>query len=526
MLALFVFNTRHIPDLYLIFMKSYILLLFALLGHQEVFSQKHDYIWVSGDGNSTTSTNHGGITIDFNQQPPNAYYNYRKHNLFTTNSSICDSSGHLLFYTNGCVIAGTDDEVIENGDNINPGSSHNLWCFSYEDGYAGGPQNSVILPMPDTIGLYYLFHKSFTIYNNPFDVITDKFMYSIIDMNLNNSKGKVTTKNNVVMDGILAHGEVLSVKHADGKNWWLITPLRNSNTFYILKFTKDGIVDTFTQTIGTKPDPKGEGYGQIVFSPDGTKIYRTNPFSPIMAYSFDRETGVFTGFDTISYVYGNTPVGEIGCAVSPSGRFLYLGARKNLYQLDLQAPDISASQTLVAEWDGFANPFSTLFQQFQLGPGCKIYGLAGGDTRFFHVIHNPDEPGLACNVEQRGLPLPTPSGASMPSFPNYRLGPIDNPGLPCSPVVSTTAPPTPLPAFSVFPNPVSTVLKIVPNRQYGGQARLRLYDMTGRSVLEREFDPQLSSVEVNVQELAVGVYFYEIWCEGRVRRVGKVIKRD
>lgn len=114
----------------------------------------------------------------------------------------------------------------------------------------------------------------------------------------------------------------------------------------------------------------------------------------------------------------------------------------------------------------------------------------------------------------------------MPFFPNYRLGPIDNPGLPCSPVVSTTAPPTPLLAFSAFPNPVSTVLKIVLNLQMavGGTVAAVRYDGTlgvGAGIRSATFFGG-----VNVQAVVVGVYFYEIWCEGRVRRVGKVIKRD
>ncbi|MBK6930042.1 MAG: hypothetical protein IPH12_03965 [Saprospirales bacterium] len=281
-------------------------------------------------------------------------------------------------------------------------------------------------------------------------------MYSIVDMNSNNPKGRVSEKNVVFLGGALALGEVIAVKQANGKDWWLITPLRNSNTFYIFNFTKDGIVDTLWQTIGIKPAPAGEGYGQIVFSPDGSKVYRTNPFNPVMVYDFDRETGAFTHFDTISFNYGNQPViGEIGCAVSPSSQFLYLGCRRLLYQLDLWAPDITASQTTIAEWDGFAAPIPTQFYQMQLGPDCKIYGLAGGDTRYFHVIHYPDEPGLACQVEQRGLPLPTPSGASMPSFPNYRLGPVDNPGLPCSPVVSAGA--APVGAAGVWCTPIRCV---------------------------------------------------------------------
>ncbi|MCB9315547.1 MAG: T9SS type A sorting domain-containing protein [Lewinellaceae bacterium] len=363
--------------------------------------------------------------------------------------------------------------------------------------------------------------------NNPTDVFTENLLYSVVDMRLNTGVGKVSQKNIPVLNDTLSYGKLAAVKTSSGEDWWIVTPRRKNNVFYVLKFTENGIVDTLTQVIGITPDYKTESDGQIVFFPDGSKIYRTNPRHPVMVYSFDREAGVITHFDTIAFDYGTQPViGEIGCAVSPNGRFLYLGCRQFLYQLDLWASDISASQTVVAEWDGYAAPIPTMFYQLQLGPDCKIYGLGGGDTRFFHVIHNPDEPGLACNVEQRGLPLPTPSGASMPSFPNFRLGPIDNPGQPCSPVVNTTAPPTPLPAFSVFPNPVRTVLKIIPNRQFSGPGRFRLFDGTGRLQRDLAFDPRQAVTALDMQTLPAGMYFFEIWCAGKQQRVGKLFKPD
>ncbi|MBK6930125.1 MAG: T9SS type A sorting domain-containing protein [Saprospirales bacterium] len=230
-----------------------------------------------------------------------------------------------------------------------------------------------------------------------------------------------------------------------------------------------------------------------------------------MVYDFDRETGAFTHFDTISFKYGNQPViGEIGCAVSPSGRFLYLGCRQLLHQLDLWAPDISASQVVVAEWDGVANPFATLFSQLQLGPDCKIYGLAGGDTRYFHVIHYPDEPGLACQVEQRGLPLPTPSGASMPSFPNYRLGPVDNPGLPCSPVVSAGAPPAGEAGVSVYPNPASDQLTFRYDPAENGDQTLFIFNNLGQLVLSARMSSNQNQVSIPTDNLSNGVYWYRV----------------
>lgn len=506
-------------------MKRTLLLTFFILT-QILHAQKHDYIWITGDDNQTHDTTYGGSLLDFNFNPVKASYHYRDLNMFTTNSSICDSAGNLLFYTNGCAIAGADDEILENGDNINPGSSHTLWCATYDDGYAGGPHNSTILPLPDSSGMYYLFHKRFVLYSNPSDVIFDKLFYSIVDMNQNNGQGKVIVKNVECMSDTLARAEICAVKHANGKDWWVITPRRNSNRFYIFKFTREGIVDTFQQVIGIMPDPNGEGLGQIVFSPDGSKLYRTYRYSPVMVYTFNREVGMFTQFDTIHYEYGDQLVGEIGCALSPNNRYLYLSCREFLYQLDLFAPDISASQTIVAEWDGFANPFPTMFWQCQLGPDCKIYVMAGGDTRFYHIIHNPDEPGLACNVEQRGLKLPTPSGASMPSFPNYRLGPLDNPGVPCTATVSLSPPLLTLAQIvSVYPNPVEDQVTFAWTEALVEEKYLFLRNALGQLVRDVHLSGSGSEYTMGVRELQNGVYFWEVYNTKGIRLGdGKIIK--
>ncbi len=498
---------------------SFILFLFPVF----MFGQKFDYIWITGDDNQTLDTTYGGSILDFNYYPPKASYHYREHNMFTTNSSICDSTGNLLFYTNGCIIAGANDELLENGYNINPGSSHSLWCDTYKDGYSGGQQSSIILPVPDTANVFYLFHKRTVLYSNPFNVISDKLYYSRVDMNYNNENGIVSEKNIVVMSDTLALGEIVATKHANGKDWWLITPRKNSNQFYIFKFTNHGIVDTFQQTIGILPDPESEGVRQIVFSPDGNKLYRAGRFQPIMVYTFDRETGVFTQFDTIHYDYGNQLIGEVGCIVSPNGRYLYLSCRKSLYQLDLWAADISASQIKVAEWDGFANPFPTLFIQGQLGPDCKIYILAGGDTRYYHVIHNPDEPGMACNVEQRGVKFQTPTGASMPFSPNYRLGPIGNPGVPCTATVSISQPVWPIQGKSVwvYPNPANHSITI----EYADIGSLSnqflLFNSLGQIEKKVVLPPGKASLQFSLIELPDGIYWYVI--SGLQDSYGKLI---
>jgi hypothetical protein len=490
-------------------------------------AQKHDYVWVTGHANqfADSITGYGGNLINFNQIPVKTTFNQRDHNMYTYNSSICDTFGNLAFYSNGCDIIGSNDEILENGDVINPGSLRTIFCIEYQDGYSGR-ENSIILPLPDTMDIYYLFHKRYLVVGN--DAPCDVIFKSIVDMKANNGKGRVIAKNIPVISDTLSSTELVAVKHANGKDWWLLSPKRNSNEFYIFKFTKNGVIDTIMQTIGISPNPQNivnrENLGQMVFTPDGAKLIRTNSYEPVMIYDFDRETGLFTNFDTIHYDYGNQLVGEVGSSISPSSQYLYLSCRKFLYQLDLWADDISSSQTTIAEWDGFTTPFPTLFVHSQLAPDCKIYTLAGGDTRYWHVIHSPDLPGTLCNVEQRGLVLPTRCGSSMPSNPNYRLGPIDNPGLPCSSTVSSSSPTHPmLDDFSVFPNPVGEQLTVVRNRSVSNKILLTVSNSLGQVVLKQilMFDELNNFKYIPTEKLVAGTYFYGLQGEN-----GAILKSD
>jgi hypothetical protein len=58
-------------------------------------------------------------------------------------------------------------------------------------------------------------------------------------------------------------------------------------------------------------------------------------------------------------------------------------------------------------------------------PDGKIYITTTSGSRTLHVIHRPDEPGTACAFEQHGIRLPCYNARSVPTFANYRLGPVD-----------------------------------------------------------------------------------------------------
>ena len=170
------------------------------------------------------------------------------------------------------------------------------------------------------------------------------------------------------------------------------------------------------------------------FSQDGSKyvIVEGKLISgpvEVHLYDFDRCTGLLSNPQ-----YWTIPISPIfaeGCAISPNSRYLYASAYTELWQYDLWADDVEASGILVGEYDGFLvhNFFTTHFYQAELAPDGKIYITCTNGVRYMHVIHNPDEAGLACNFEQRGLYLPTHNSFAAPNWPNYRLGPLD--GSPC-----------------------------------------------------------------------------------------------
>jgi hypothetical protein len=504
---------------------KYLIVLCTMYVSTALYAQKHDYVWVIGDDNQTADTTHGGATIDFNQLPVEAKYHYREINMFMTNASICDTSGKLLFYTNGCDIAGADDEILFNGSDINPGAYHDILCDDIGRGYTAGYPSAVILPAPERDSIFYIFHKSVQYISAPVEfAFVDRLLYSVLKVKGN--KKTVLEKNIPVIVDSLAAGEMNAIKHANGKDWWIISPRRNSNQFYVFLFTKDGIIDTLIQTIGNIPPPDKEGYGQTTFSPDGDKMIRFYPHEDIWLYHFDRSTGLFTGFDTIHIDFGSFLAFDGGCAVSPNGRFLYIMALTKAYQFDLLASDISSSQTTIATWDGFVDPIAIAFWLCQLGPDCKIYVIGGGDTRYYHIIHNPDEPGLACNFEQRGLVLPVPSGASIPYFPNYRLGPIDNPGLPCTATVAISSPPGRLyPGVRVYPNPTGGQLTVSLEGTMG-QKHIVLQNMYGQTVKQVYVTGQSESYTLSVEDLVSGIYLWEVTTASGVRLgAGKVIKQ-
>lgn len=402
------------------------LLFFVLMATLTTSAQKHDYVWLMGE-DSQTNPEFSGTVIDFNTVLPNIYYEFREMFFFPTNASICDTAGNLLFYTNGIYIANALGEPMENGQGLNPGPHANTW---QDYGYILD-QGALILPVPEHDSLYYLLHLDKETPSGQFDYHSQHFYYTLINIRENNGLGRVIEKNQVIIDEELQVGKLTSVKHANGRDWWILLRKYGSNIFHRFLVTPDGILSQGIQQIGNPV--LLPGVGQAVFSPDGSKYVFYDNRSVVDGnycniYDFDRCTGQLTNPVQFSFV-DSASCG--GIAISPNNRFLYVSSFRFLYQYDLWAPDIEASRITIAEWDGFVenNFFATTFYLAQLAPDGKIYINSNNSVSYLHVINQPDLPGLLCDVCQHCVDLPTKNAFSMPNFPNYRLGPLE--GSPC-----------------------------------------------------------------------------------------------
>jgi hypothetical protein len=482
-----------------------------------LFGQKHDYIWTMGYDSNPFDTSFSGFNIDFNYKPPKITKKYRDMDFYTLSACISNADGQLQFYSNGCYIANRNEQMMENGDHLNPGPMYDSWCFDGSD-YPAGMQSMLILPSPDTPWIYFIFHKILEI---NWDAISPELLCSKVDMSFNNGLGKVMSKNIPVMQDSLAPSELTAVRHANGKDWWIITPQYENLGYYVFLFTKDGISDTLEQTIGK---PYFLSTWQCIFSPDGAKFVRYGIYDDISIFDFDRATGQLSNFKFIPLqeetYQGNPPVNP-GCAISPNSRFLYIAAQYAIYQFDLWADDIEASKQLIAVYDDFYSPYATIFNTMQLGPDCKIYISIPNGVDVLHVINRPDEPGLACDLVQHGVSLPV-CNAAMPLFPNYRLG--ATPSYPCDSTLSVrVGAPVPSNGVMVMPNPASDRLRA---RLPGPALRPATFVLAGIGgiVMRRADIPAgAEEAEMSVADLPPGLYVWTLESGGAVAARGKVM---
>lgn len=500
--------------------------LFLGLGAQGLSQSKHDYVWVTGYG--SFNGHFGGTQIDFNQGEPQFTHFELPHQFgFNMPCSISDENGHLQFYTNGCKIVNASHEIIENGEVFCSGYFQSIECDEPIYGY-DAYQNMLILPRPGHRGQYVYFHPCLN------EVDKNQVFYAEIDMNANNGRGKVIEKQQLLRDTALAQGAFAPVRHGNGRDWWIIIPREHHSIFDFYLLTPDSILGPFTRDMDDFASNMHSFTGwNTVVSPDGKLFARVTltwlgnlRFNRIFLYDLDRCAGTLSNPRVITVLDPNAYASW--AAISPNSRYMYfqMGQTK-LYQFDLQAPDIEASRVLVGEYDGFTTPqgFSGKFHAMALAPNGKIYMCTTSGTYYYHTIHAPDEPGLACDFRQHDLELPTVAQNMMPLYPNFRL--YDVPNALCdtlginSPEFEGVNIDTEC-TFKLSPNPANNRVSISTRDPFTA-ARLRVFNAAGQKVYEYDLIEGTFSHVFYVDAWAPGIYWVSIEPSCSGRWTGKLI---
>ncbi len=473
--------------------------------------------WITGFGN----------IIDFNNDTANSYMQCDTFNnapYHFGHSSICDSNGELLFAYTGILPIQKCINIIENGK---PSINNHFATESH--GHGELIQQSIILPKTGT--QYYAIYSSAS--NVVFDsaqsggeVYFDQLFYDLIDMNANGGDGKVIDKYHpITLEGKMSINSMSAIRHANGRDWWLVKPHINKHFFYSFLATPDKVEGPFEQDMNG-PDFISNNWGQSNFSQDGQYYALTQYGSEsIQINTFDRCSGKMSKYRSVSppidtnwyydpiYMKDTFELISAGTGVcfSPNNKFLYIVTPISVWQYDMNTEEIINLNT-----DTFYN--GALNITAYNAPDGRIYtGNWNGTNYGLSYIEFPNTKGKDAHFCQ--ICLPTPFTTSVPpNMPNYELGVLK--GSSCD----TIRPPKPIhDIIKIYPNPVSENLTIeLPTGSK--KVHINIYNMLGEIVLSYTSEQiQNDKVELSLKHLARALYSTRINVDGN-NYVGKLVK--
>ncbi len=467
-------------------MKRCLLISFFLTLLVQIYCQKQGNIWYFGQ--DSIDPNKGGAGLDFGSGTPIPILNSAMPQTLAC-ATYCNSSGDLLFYSNGFTVYDRSHHVMENGDSLG--------------GTIVAQQSVLIVPFPNDSNMFYLFSNDDDLQGNGTGL-----HYSIINMSLNNGLGAVIIPKAVSLFGRNA-GQLLGCNHSNGIDFWVIVASHDSakiNTFLI---TKNGIqkhVTTYLNLGIIIP------YINFEISPNGNKLALKGQslldhltFRYII--EFEANTGLFSNPFPIVEDPEKTSAYNTGCCFSSDGNLFYDFERVHnnpnvafqLYQYDLNAPDIKSSRILISE---------TKYHVFdmQIGPDGKIY-YSEDDYSYLNQIEYPNVRGLNCNLHKNYIYLGGKKASGiLPNELLYSKKPT---------ATKSVSKNKPLEIEFNY-NSKQLIVHSPNNKKY----EIQIFNIQGQSILNKEVS---DNSQVNAASFPIGLYLYSIESEKKLLQTGKVL---
>jgi hypothetical protein len=336
--------------------------------------------------------------LDFNTNPPTATSGSAMWTAAGC-SSVADSTGALLFYTNGKNVYNKNDVLMANGSGL--------------VGEESITQTGLIVKQPGSQNIYFIFSIAT-------GAQTNGLFYSVVDMSLAAGMGSVTALNVQLYSPTT--DKLAATSHCNGTDVWLLSHEFGTNVFRSYMVTSAGInTVAFTSSVGPVVNVANNSAGQMKFSPNGRKLglasYQTN----FELYDFNPSTGQVSNALILAPNIGDA----YGCEFSPDGSKFY-GSRfgpgggnigAHLIQWDICAG--SPGAIIASQYSVSVSSTLTPAEQcaaLQIAPDGKIY-ISTIYQSLLSSINNPNSAGANCGYSPFSQSLQSGYAAfGLPSF--------------------------------------------------------------------------------------------------------------
>lgn len=379
---------------------QYALVLSLLLSFTYAHGQNRSNIWYFGE--------HAGI--DFNAKNPTSIKD-GKTNCWEGTSVICDSGGRIVLYSDGITVWNGKHDTITNGNGLL--------------GHISSNQSCLIVPKPGFDSLYYIFTTGSSF--QQFYMKTSAY-YSIVNINRNDGRGEVITKNVKLFD--YSNERVAATIGADGRSFWIALTQYNTGKIYLYQLTKSGLT---SPRITNLPNDKNDyGRGQMKFSNFGTYLAFSNDLGYttsdhyICLLNFNASNGNLTNPRYINEIT------SYGLEFSPNEKYLYAqhnntiigntDTLNGIYQFLVDSINNHSLKELIPLR---IDTNSLGVAGFQLAPNGYIYISIGPNRFSLSTIEAPNCLGVKCRYKYNSFPLSF--GKRSSGLPNLISGQIYQP---------------------------------------------------------------------------------------------------
>jgi hypothetical protein len=489
-----------------------------------VFAQSYDNNWLFGYKCSLNFTNGSPQPILSSSMVA-----------WETSAAISSKAGELQFYTNGNTVWNASNQIMDNGTGLWLGNRvlGSWYGDSLLDYGTSSTQGILVLPSITDSNQYIVLTQ------NAFP--DTGIRVSTVDMAFNAGLGKVLAKNQTVYQGHFFSEKLAACRHANGRDWWLVSLEQQSNYYSVLLYDAQGINLHHIDTVGAPLIYMG----QMVFSPKGNFLGIVSGFGHIQVLNFDRCTGTLTdnnyfGYNAGTYFNNNT---FYGAAFSPDESKFYTAAfaGSEIIQFAFDTITQTFNSPALTIWSGAFIDTNQLecqrvvIGQMRLGPDNRIYcSLSPMCTNQspwslyqynLSIINSPDSLGIACDFQPAALFIgntPHYLLGGLPNIPNYELGKLI--GSPCDTLFNALVDATPENAtLNIYPNPFTNSFAI----RIGGiksAQRVEILDVLGRVAYAASVSSQQVVYTVDASLFAPGVYVVRVGGSG-AQRVQKLIRQ-